>query len=323
MKHNLVIAAIPDSRDFAAQVAALLGIEQAPIEFRTFADGNVWCKYQESIRETYLYVIGSTDGTPPCGSAFKFEQLKQLISAGVLASAARVTAVMPYFEMRQDVKDEPRTDLTATRHAREIVNAGASRIITMDLHADQAQGWFYPIPVDHLYASWSFINWLKKNDLNISGCTSPDVGGNKRSQKYARFLKTNFVFTFKNRPKQNESQVVGIAGDPGQGTLLMVDDAIDTGGTAVNASAAWHNSGAANIDAFIPHAILSTDPRKGEALYRIEQSNIRKLYVTDSIRLKRSSPKVEVITVAPLFAEAIKAHYGGGSISHLFLENMK
>ncbi len=326
MKNNLVIAAIPESRFFAQQVASELGLEPAAIVSRTFADGNTWFKYQESIRDSYLYVIGSTDGSPPSGSVVKFEQLKQLVSAGALASASRIAAVEPYWEMRQDRKDEPRTDLIAARHARELITAGATRIITMDLHAEQAQGFFYPVPVDHLFSSYSFMNWYRnQTDINITDVCSPDVGGSKRAEKYASFLGANLVFTFKGKHEQaNESKILGIAGEvTPNGTMLIVDDVIDTSNTFVNAVERWSKAGSERIYGFVPHPILSNDKNGVEAIYRLEQSPITKLFVTDSIPLKRQSPKIEVISVVKMFAEAIKGHFEGTGISHLFLENKK
>lgn len=324
MKNNLVIAAIPEYRFFAQQVATTLGLETVPLSSRVFADGNVWFKYNESIRESYLYVIGSTDGSPPSGSNLKLEQLKQLLSAGVLASAVRIIAVMPYWEERQDRKDEPRTDIIAARVAREIMAAGATRIITMDLHASQAQGFFYPVPVDHLYSSYAFMEWYKsQQEIRFTDVCSPDVGGSKRAEKYAQFLDANLVFTFKGmRKAANKSRVLGIAGTPTPGgCLLIVDDAIDTGGTFVNAVERWREAGVENIYGFVPHPIMSTDRDGVEAIYRVEQSHITKLLVTDSIPLKRQSPKIDVISVVKLFAEAIKGHFDGTGISHRFLEN--
>lgn len=322
--NNIVIAATPDYRFFAQQVAAELGLAPAVIETRTFADGNIWFKYQDSIRDSYLYVIGSTDGSPPSGSAVKLEQLKQLISAGALASAARNCAVMMYWEMRQDRKDKPRTDIVAARTARELITAGATRVITMDLHAEQAQGFFYPLPVDHLFSSYAFMSFYKsQNEIVFTDVCSPDVGGSKRAEKYAAFLNANLVFTFKGARKQaNESHVLGIAGEATKdGALLIVDDVIDTGGTFVHAVERWRDAGVENIYGFIPHPILSKDGQGVEAIYRIEQSPIKKLFVTDSIPLKRQSPKIQVISVVHLFAEAIRGHAEGSGITHLFLEN--
>lgn len=324
MKNNLVIAAIPEYRFIAEQIASELNLSTVPLDSRTFADGNVWFKYCESIRESYLYIIGSTDGSPPSGSNVKLEQLKQLLSAGVLASAARLIAVIPYWEERQDRKDAPRTDITAARIAHEIVAAGATRIITMDLHAEQTQGFFYPVPVDHLYSSYAFMNWYKnQRDVHFTDVCSPDVGGSKRAEKYAQFLGANLVFTFKGmRKSANQSRVLGLAGTPTPGgNLLIVDDAIDTGGTFVNAVERWHEAGVENIYGFVPHPIMSKDRDGVEAIYRIEQSPITKLLVTDSIPLKRQSPKIEVISAVKLFAEAIKGHFDGTGISHRFLEN--
>lgn len=324
MDTNSVIAAIPSSRSFAAQVSSILEFKQVPIEFRTFADGNCWSKYEDSIRGSRVYIFASTDGAPPSGSAKKLEELRQLISASVLASAAKVIAVMPYFEARQDQKDQPRVDITAARWAKEIIHAGATRVITMDLHAKQIQGFFWPIPVDHLYASWCFKKWYDTNKPNISAVGSPDVGGNARAEWYATQLKTNLVFTFKGiRPKQNESRVLGTAGTVGDGGLLLVDDVIDTAGTLVHAVEEWDKTGVQDIYGFIPHPILSTDSKGTEAIYRIEQSPIKKLYVTDSIPLKRQSPKIQVISAAELFAEAIRADANNDSINHLFLDKQK
>jgi ribose-phosphate pyrophosphokinase len=235
-----------------------------------------------------------------------------MIDAAKRASAKRITAVIPYFGYsRQDRKDQPRVSITAKLLANLITIAGADRIITMDLHAAQIQG-FFDIPFDHLYSSSIFTGFFRNISENLV-VVSPDIGGIKMARSYAKRLHCGLVVIDKRRPKQNLAEVVHIIGSVEGKDVLLVDDLIDTGGTVVSAIEALKKNGARNIYGSITHPLLS-----GPALERIKNSEMTKLYVTDSIPLKNGSDKIEVITASEIFAEAIRRTYNNESISSLF-----
>ena len=241
-------------------------------------------------------------------------ELLILIDAAKRASAKRITAVIPYFGYaRQDRKDQPRVSITAKLLANLITVAGADRVMTMDLHTAQLQG-FFDIPFDHLYGSSIFRNYFDhfRNDLVI---VSPDVGGIKMARSYAKLLNSGLVVIDKRRPKQNLAEVVNIIGDVKDKNVLLVDDLIDTAGTIVCAIEALKEKGAKEIYGAITHAILS-----GEAVKRLDNSKLTKLFVTDSIdyKDKMQSEKIQIISAADLFAEAIRRTYNNESISSLF-----
>jgi ribose-phosphate pyrophosphokinase len=221
--------------------------------------------------------------------------------------------VIPYFGYaRQDRKDQPRVSITAKLVANLITEAGADRIITMDLHAPQLQGYF-DIPVDHLYSSAVLVKSVKKRRLKNLAIASPDVGGIKIARAYAKRLEAELVVIDKRRPRQNVAEVMNIIGEVEGRNILIVDDLVDTAGTLCNAVEALVNAGAEKVYAACTHPVLS-----GKAFERINGSRIEKLMVTDSIPLKKASPKIEVDSVAYIFAEAIKRTFYHRSISSLF-----
>ena len=237
-----------------------------------------------------------------------------MIDAAKRSSVSTVTTVIPYFGYaRQDRKDQPRVSITAKLVANLISVAGADRVITMDLHAAQIQG-FFDIPSDHLYASPVFMDVFKNRSEDLV-VVSPDVGGIKLARSYARRLHANLVVIDKRRPKQNQAEVMNIIGDVEDKDILIVDDLIDTGGTFVSAIKALKEKGARKIFGSVTHALLS-----GEAIERIENSEITKLYVTDSIPLRGNikSKKIVVKSAASLLAEAIRRTHNHESISSLF-----
>lgn len=293
----------------AKKIASRVGKSLGTVELKRFSDGEIWVKYSENIRGLEVFIIQSTN--PPSDNIM---ELLIMIDAAKRASAKRITAVIPYFGYaRQDRKDQPRVSITAKLLANLITVAGADRVMTMDLHTAQLQG-FFDIPFDHLYGSSIFRNYFDhfRNDLVI---VSPDVGGIKMARSYAKLLNSGLVVIDKRRPKQNLAEVVNIIGDVKDKNVLLVDDLIDTAGTIVGAIKALKEKGAKEIYGAITHAILS-----GEAVKRIDSSELTKLFVTDSIdyKDKMQTEKIQIISAADLFAEAIRRTYNNESISSLF-----
>jgi ribose-phosphate pyrophosphokinase len=278
------------------------------LDIRNFSDGEIWVKYSDNIRGDDVFVVQSTQ--PPAENLI---ELLILIDAAKRASARRVTAVIPYFGYaRQDRKDQPRVSITAKLVANLITEAGADRVIAMDLHAAQIQG-FFDIPLDHLYASAVFSDYFRKKKIPNLAVVSPDVGGLKMARSYAKRLEADLILIDKRRPKANEAEVMNIIGKVEGKNVLIVDDLIDTGGTFVNAVAALKQHGAKDIYGACTHPILS-----GKATGRINASDVKTLVVTDSIPLKEESPKIERRSVSRLFAEAIIRTHNNQSISSLF-----
>jgi ribose-phosphate pyrophosphokinase len=224
-----------------------------------------------------------------------------------------VAAVIPYFGYaRQDRKDQPRVSITAKLVANLITQAGADRVITMDLHAPQIQG-FFDIPVDHLYSSAVLVKHFKRQKIANLAVASPDVGGIKMARAYAKRLEADLIVIDKRRPRQNEAEIMNIIGDARGKNILIVDDLIDTAGTLSNAVQALLSAGAQEVYAACTHPVFS-----GKALDRIERSGVKKIFVTDTLRLPRPSDRVEVKSVAHIFAEAMKRTFKHMSISSLF-----
>jgi ribose-phosphate pyrophosphokinase len=292
----------------ASKIAKHLKIKLGKCEFKQFSDGEIWMKYNENIRGKDVFVIQSTN--PPFDNIM---ELLIMIDAAKRASARRVNAVIPYFGYaRQDRKDQPRVSITAKLVANLITKAGADRVITMDLHAPQIQG-FFDIPVDHLYASGVLLNHLRNLKIPNLAVASPDVGGIKMARAYAKRLHADLILIDKRRPKPNVAEVMNIIGDIKDKNILIIDDLIDTGGTFVNAVEALRKNGAKDVYGAVTHAILS-----GHAMERINDSSLKKLFVSDTLPLKSISKKIEVLSVAPVFAEAILRNNKNQSISSLF-----
>jgi len=295
------------NKPLAEKIAVILSKPLGQVELKRFSDGEIWVKYQENIRGLDIFIIQPT--IPPAENIL---ELLIMIDAAKRASAKRITAVIPYFGYsRQDRKDQPRVSITAKLLANLITVAGADRIITMDLHAAQIQG-FFDIPFDHLYSSSIFSGMFRNISENLV-VVSPDIGGIKMARSYAKRLHCNLVVIDKRRPKTNLAEVVHIIGSVENKDVLLVDDLIDTGGTIVSALEALKKNGARNIYGSITHPLLS-----GPALDRINNSAITKLYVTDTIPLRKESDKIEVVSAADIFAEAIRRTYNNESISSLF-----
>lgn len=293
----------------AERITRNLKTDLGEVELHRFCDGEIWVKYKENIRGLDVFVIQST--IPP---AENLMELLIMIDAAKRASASRITAVIPYFGYaRQDRKDQPRVSITAKLVANLITIAGADRVITMDLHAAQIQG-FFDIPFDHLYASPIFAGLFKEkhNDLVV---VSPDIGGIKLARSYAKRLHANLVVIDKRRPKQNQAEVMNIIGDVNNKDVLIVDDMIDTGGTFVSAIGALKVNGAKKIYGAVTHAVFSNN-----AFNRIEKSDLEKLYISDTIYFdeSRNTKKIIVRTASKIFSEAIRRTHNHESISSLF-----
>ena len=293
----------------AEKIAEKLDKPLGFLEKKRFSDGEIWVKYGENIRGSEVFIIQSTN--PP---AENLMELLIMIDAAKRASATRITAVIPYFGYsRQDRKDQPRVSITAKLVANLLTVAGADRIMTMDLHAAQIQG-FFDIPFDHLYGSTMFTGLFEdiRNNLVV---VSPDVGGIKMARSYAKRLHADLVVIDKRRPKQNLAEVVHIIGNVEGKDVLLVDDLIDTAGTFVSAIDALKKNGANEIYGAITHPLFS-----GPAVERIQNSQLRKLYVSDTIPfdLDKKIDKVDKISASSIFAEAIRRTYNNESISSLF-----
>lgn len=291
----------------AEKIAEKLKIGLGEIDSRKFSDGEIWVKYKENIRGRDIFIVQPTN--PP---AENLMELLIMIDAAKRASAKRITAVIPYFGYaRQDRKDQPRVSITAKLVANLITVAGADRVITMDLHAAQIQG-FFDIPFDHLYASPIFAGlFTSKKNLVV---VSPDIGGIKLARSYAKRLHANLVVIDKRRPKPNYAEVMNIIGNVEDKDVLLVDDLIDTGGTFVSAIKALKENGAKEIYGAITHGVLSDS-----AVQKIEASEIKKLYISDTICFdNKSSDKIVVRTASEIFAEAILRTHRNESISSLF-----
>jgi ribose-phosphate pyrophosphokinase len=292
----------------AERIAGEIGKPLGDVEIKTFSDGELWVKYGENIRGCDVYIVQSTN--PP---AENLMELLIMMDAARRASARKVTAVIPYFGYaRQDRKDQPRVSITAKLIANLVAKAGADRVITMDLHAPQLQG-FFDLPVDHLYSSVVLGRHFKQRQLKNLAVASPDVGGIKMARAYAKRLEAELVVIDKRRPRQNVAEVMNIIGDVEGKNILIVDDLVDTAGTMCNAVEALLDAGAEKVYAACTHPVLS-----GKAIERINSSRLERLVVTDTLPLATASPKIEVESVSLIFAEAIKRSFGNMSISSLF-----
>ncbi len=308
MDKPLAIFAGRSNLALARAIAEKYGTRLGAVTIKSFSDGELYVKYQQSIRGADVFIVQST---PPPGD--NIIELLLLIDAAKRASADRVTAVIPYFGYaRQDRKDQPRVSIASKLFANLLSEAGADRVLTMDLHAPQIQG-FFDIPLDHLYASSIFVEYFRKKHIDNLVVVAPDVGSLKMARSYSKMLHAGLAFVDKRRPIQNIAEVMNIIGEVDGKNVLMVDDMIDTAGTMTNAATALKERGAKKIIASSTHPILS-----GPAYQRIEDSPIDKFLVTDTVPLKKPSDKINILSVAGLFAESIRRIYTNDSISTLF-----
>lgn len=312
MPHNepeAKIFACSQSLHLAQEIANAYGVKLGEMSMNTYSDGEFQPSYEESIRGLRVFLVCST-----FPSSDNLMELLLMIDAAKRASARHITAVIPYFGWaRQDRKDKPRVPIGAKLVAKLLETAGATRIMTMDLHADQIQG-FFEKPVDHLFASTIFLPYLQSLGLDNLTIASPDMGGSKRAYAYSKYLQSDVVICYKQRKKANVIEKMELIGDVTGKNVVLVDDMIDTGGTLAKAADMMIERGALSVRAICTHAILS-----GDAYERIENSKILELIVTDSIPLKKSSPKIRVISCASLFADVMHMVQNNNSISGKFI----
>jgi ribose-phosphate pyrophosphokinase len=293
----------------AEKMAKSFGIELGSTQLLRFSDGEFQPSYLESVRGCTVFIIQST--FPPAENLL---ELLLMIDAAKRASAKRVVAVMPYFGFaRQDRKDRPRSAIGAKLVANLLTAAGVDRVMTMDLHADQLQG-FFDVPVDHLYASSIFVPYINSLNLNNIVVAAPDMGGSKRANAYSRFLKTEMVICYKLRKKANVIEEFKVIGDVRDKNIIIIDDMIDTAGTITVAANMMIEEGATSVRVVASHPVLS-----GPAYERIENSKITEVMVTDTIPLKQQSKKIKVISIADIFADTINKVYNYQSISGNFI----
>ena len=308
MESPLAIFSGTSNPALARAIAKEYGTTLGNVTLKRFSDGELYVKFEQSIRGEDIYIV---QPTPPPGD--NIIELLLMLDAAKRASVKRVTAVIPYFGYaRQDRKDQPRVSIGSKLMANLLVEAGADRVLTMDLHAAQIQG-FFDIPLDHLYASRVFIDHLSQHPVENLVVVAPDVGSLKMSRSYAKKLGASLAFIDKRRPNANESEIMNIIGEVEGKNVLIVDDMIDTAGTLTNAAAAMKERGALSITAMCTHPILS-----GPAFQRIEDSPIDGLLVSDTIPLRQPSNKIKVLSVANIFAEAIQRIHTNDTISALF-----
>ncbi|WP_272507337.1 ribose-phosphate diphosphokinase [Salinibacter grassmerensis] len=309
-EHRVAIFGGRSNPALANKIAEAYGTTLGDLSIRDFADGEIYVRFEESIRGADLFIIQSTHP-----KADNWMELLLLIDAAKRASAERVTAVIPYFGYaRQERKDQPRVSIAAKLMANMLTSAGVDRILTMELHAAQIQG-FFDVPVDHLYGSTVLTDHVRQFDLDDFVVLAPDVGGLKMARAYAQRLGVDLALIDKRRPRQNEARVMNVIGDVEGKDVLIIDDIVDTAGTLTRAAKALKDHGALKIMAACTHGLLS-----GPAYDRIESSPLERLIITDTVPLKRPSDCIEVVSVSNLFAKAIRHIYTDRSVSTLFAE---
>jgi ribose-phosphate pyrophosphokinase len=309
LKTPAKIFSCTQSETLSKLIANSFGHPLGNVLFSRYSDGEFQPSFEESVRGARVFLIGSTHP-----SSENLMEMLLMLDAAKRASARHITAVLPYFGWaRQDRKDKPRVPIGAKLIAKLIEAAGATRIITMDLHADQIQG-FFEKPVDHLFASTIFLPYVKSLKLDNLTIASPDMGGSKRAYAYSKFLQSDVVICYKQRTKANVISHMELIGDVEGKNVILVDDMVDTAGTLAKAADLMIERGALSVRAICTHAILS-----GNAYEKIEKSKLEELIVTDSIPSKKDNEKVRVLSCAPLFAEVMKSVHNNLSISSNFI----
>ena len=313
MENEILVLSGTANPKLAEDVVKNMGLKLGDMEIRRFADGEVFVQVGEPVRNKDVYVIQPT-GRP--SSNENWMELYCVIDALKRASAKRITAVIPYYGYsRQDRKNEPRVPITAKLVANLLAESGAGRVLCLDLHAAQIQG-FFDIPVDHMQSKNIFLDRIRKDlDISNSIIVSPDIGGIGRARLIAKALKLDIAIIDKRRDRANESEVMNIIGDVKGKDAIIVDDIIDTGGTLIKSMHALKQAGMKRIFVFITHAVCS-----GDVYERINASEIDKLYITDSLKVMtdRLGNKIEVISIAQAIADAIRHIHMEMSISVLF-----
>jgi ribose-phosphate pyrophosphokinase len=309
MEPKAKIFAVRGSMPLAKKIAQSYGQELGQVSIIEFSDGEFQPSFEETVRGGRVFIIGSTFQPDT-----NLMELLLLCDAAKRASAKHITVVMPYFGWaRQDRKDKSRVPIGAKLIANLLRSAGATRIMTMDLHADQIQG-FFEMPVDHLFVSSLFVPHIQQQNMDTLTIGSPDVGGSKRANNYAKKLGCEMVICYKERKKANVVENMKVIGDVKDRNVILVDDLIDTAGTLTKAADMLMEEGAKSVRAYCTHPVLS-----GIAYERIEDSQLTELVVSDSIPLKKESPKIKVISVAEHFARVMWNVHHHESISSHFI----
>ena len=303
------IFACTQSAVLAGSIAKYYGVDVGNVIFSRYSDGEFQPSFEESVRGNRIFIIGSTHPTSE-----NLMEMLLMLDAAKRASARHITAVVPYFGWaRQDRKDKPRVPIGAKLIAKLLEAAGATRIITMDLHADQIQG-FFEKPVDQLFASSLFIPYISALNLENLTIASPDMGGSKRAYAYSKFLESDVVVCYKQRKKANIIESMELIGSVDGKDVVLVDDLVDTAGTLTKAADLMISRGARSVRAVCTHPILSAD-----AYEKVEKSKLLELIVTDSIPVKKKSKKIKVLSCAQLFAEVMYNVHHNKSISSKFI----
>ena len=303
------IFACTQSQTLGEKIAKAYGAELGKIHFSRYSDGEFQPSFEESIRGARIFIIGSTNP-----SSENLMEMLLMLDAAKRASARHITAVMPYYGWaRQDRKDKPRVPIAAKLIATMLETAGATRIITMDLHADQIQG-FFEKPVDHLFASTLFLPYLQELKLDNLCIASPDMGGSKRAYAYSKALESDVVICYKQRAKANVVTHMELIGEVEGKNVVLVDDMVDTAGTLTKAADLMMERGALSVRAITTHGLLS-----GSAYERIENSQLKELIITDSIPTTQTSNKIKILSCANLFADVMHRVHHNTSISSKFV----
>ncbi len=293
----------------AEKIAEAYGQPLGKVQITEFSDGEFVPSFEETVRGGRVFLVQSTN--PPADNLL---ELLQMIDAAKRASAKHITAVIPYFGLaRQDRKDKPRVPIGAKLAANLLMAAGATRIMTMDLHADQIQG-FFEVPVDHLFSSSLFLPDIEALNLDNLTIASPDMGGSKRANAYGNKLEAEVVICYKQRKKANVIDKMTVIGDVKDRNVVLLDDMVDTAGTLTKAADMLLEKGAKSVRAYCTHGVLS-----GNAYERIEKSALEELVITDTLPGRQKSDKIRVLSVAPLFAAVMKKVHHHESISGHFV----
>ena len=312
MKNVLKIFSGRSNPLLASKIASSAGCSLGEISIKTFSDGEIWIKYEENVRGCDVFIVQSTNGP-----AENILELALMTDAAVRASADRVSVIMPYFGYaRQDRKDQPRVPISSRVMIDIITSMGADRIVTMDLHSTQIQG-FTKIPFDHLYSRMVLIDAITSLGFNpeLSVVLAPDVGSAAMSQAYAKRLEMHFALIDKRRFTPNESKISHLIGELEDMDVLIIDDMIDTAGTTVSAAEAAIEKGAKSVTAIATHGVLS-----GPAIDRLKNAPIKTMVLTDTILIpdEKKLKNMNIVTVADVFGAAIKRIHNGESVSSLF-----
>ena len=312
MNNNLKIFSGRSNNRLAEKIASNLNVSLGDVSIKTFSDGELWVKYEENIRGSDVFIIQSTNGPSE-----NIIELALMVDAAVRASADTVTVVMPYFGYgRQDRKDQPRVPISSRVMIDIMTTMGANRIITMDLHSTQIQG-FAKIPLDNLYSRSVLFSAIKEQGFDPDQTTvlAPDIGSAKMSQGYAKNLGMHFAVIDKRRFSPNKAEISHLIGDMQDKDVLIIDDMIDTAGTIINASQAALENGAKSVTVVATHGVFS-----GDSINNLNNSDIKKIIITDTIQIPKEKffDKLTIVSVKDVFSEAVSRIHNGESVSALF-----